>query len=97
MAEAGASPGEDFAAYSSAVMDNSAKMSQSGKLGDLVCSALVLRGGRMLIMHQAEIGSETIYLSILCKRVPAGVQKLIKQIVACVSAALLGDNNGSFG
>jgi len=90
MAEVGESPGDDFAAYSSSVMDNAVKMSETGRIGDLVCSALVLKGGRMLIMHQTMVGDENIYLSILCEKVPAGVQKLIKKITACVSEALLG-------
>jgi len=90
MAEVGESPGDDFAAYSSSVMDNSVKMSETGGLGDLVCSALVLKAGRMLIMHQTVVGGENIYLSILCEKVPVGVQSLIKKIVACVSATLLG-------
>jgi len=90
MAEVGDAPGEDFAPYSATVIETAHKMSLSGDLGDPVCSALVLKHGRMLIMHEANIGGEAIYLSILCRKVPAGVQRLIQRIIDCLSHALLG-------
>jgi len=91
MAEAGESPGEDFAPYSASVIETAHKMSLTGNLGDPICSALVLKHGRMLIMHEATIGDDIIYLSILCRKVPAGVQRLIQRIVDCLSHALLGE------
>jgi len=90
MAEVGDSPGEDFAPYSATVIETAHKMSLTGDLGDPVCSALVLKRGRMLIMHEANVGGESIYLSILCRKVPAGVQRLLQRIIDCVSHALLG-------
>jgi len=92
MAEVGEAPGEDFAPYSSTVIETARKMSQTGDLGDPICSALVLKKGRMLIMAEANIGGDSIYLSILCRKVPAGVQKLIKRIVDCMSETLLGSH-----
>jgi len=91
MGEAGDAPGDDFAPYSSSIMENASKMAAIGQLGEPVCSALVLEHGRMLIMHEARLDGESIYLSILCRRVPAGVQSLIRKIVDCVAKALLGD------
>jgi len=91
MAEVGDSPGEDFAPYSATVIETAHTMSLAGNLGSPVCSALVLKHGRMLIMHEANVGGDRIYLSILCRKVPAGVQSLIKRIVDCLSQALLGD------
>ena len=90
MAEVGESPGEDFASYSSTVIETSHQMSLIGELGSPVCSALVLKRGRMLIMAEANVDGDRIYLSILCRKVPAGVQSLIKRIVDCLSQALLG-------
>ncbi len=92
MAEVGDAPGEDFAPYSATVIETARKMSQTGELGDPVCSALVLKKGRMLIMAEATIGGDSIYLSILCRKVPAGVQNLIKRIVDCMSETLLGSH-----
>ena len=91
MAEAGVCPEEDFSAYSSAMMETARKVAESGELGEQICSALVLKNGRMLIMHEAVIGDQSIYLSILCSRVPAGMQNLIKEIVSCVAKTLLGN------
>ncbi|EAU54107.1 hypothetical protein AL013_00820 [Mariprofundus ferrooxydans] len=90
MAEVGASPGEDFAPYSSSIMENASKMAAIGQMGVPVCSALVLERGRMLIMHETKLDGESVYLSILCRKVPAGVQSLIRKIVDCVARALLG-------
>jgi len=90
MAEVGDTPGEDFAPYSATVIETAHKMSLTGNLGNPICSALVLKHGRMLIMHEANVGGETIYLSILCRKVPAGVQRLIQRIIDCLSHALLG-------
>ena len=92
MAEVGTSPGEDFAAYSSSMMESALKVAESGDLGEQICSALVLKNGRMLIMHEGKINGHSIYLSILCSRVPAGVQSLIKKIVHCVGIALMGND-----
>ncbi|GAV19865.1 hypothetical protein MMIC_P0823 [Mariprofundus micogutta] len=91
MTEVGESPGEDFAPYSTSMMETSLKMSAIADLGNPICNALVLKGGRMLIMHEAKIDGDSIYLSILCSRVPTGVQTLIKKIVACLSRALTGN------
>jgi len=91
MAEVGDSPGEDFAPYSSTVLETSHEMSLSANLGKPICSALVLKGGRMLIMHEAKIGDDQFYVSILCNQVPGGLQNLIKRITNCLSQALLGD------
>lgn len=91
MAESGDCPEEEFAAYSSAMMELAQKVAQSGSLGEQICSALVLKNGRMLIMHEARIDDHSIYLSILCSRVPAGMQNLIKDIVNCVARTLLGN------
>ncbi|TLS67535.1 hypothetical protein FE236_07375 [Mariprofundus erugo] len=91
MAEVGDSPGEDFAPYSSSIMENASKMATIGQLGEPVCSALILERGRMLIMYQTRLDGESIYLSILCRKVPAGVQRLIRRIVECIAKALLGD------
>ncbi len=96
MADAGAAPGEDFASYSSAAMETAQHMVQSGDLKKLICSALVLKGGQMLIMHEANIGGEQIYLTILCNKVPNGVQKLIRACVKCVSNTLLGHNDSRY-
>ncbi len=93
MAEVGDHPEEDFASYSATVIETARKMSHSGNLGDPVCSALVLKRGRMLIMTEAVVGGDAIYLSILCAKVPAGVQALIKRIVDCVSEALIGNTH----
>ncbi|MBL4775654.1 MAG: hypothetical protein JKY87_06325 [Mariprofundus sp.] len=41
-------------------------------------------------MAEANVDGDRIYLSILCRKVPAGVQSLIKRIVDCLSQALLG-------
>jgi len=92
MAEVGEAPGEDFAPYSATVIETARKMSHTGDLGDPICSALVLKRGRMLIMAEANIGGDAIYLSILCRKVPAGVQNLIKRIVDCMSETLLGNH-----
>jgi len=91
MAEAGEAPEEDFAAYSTSLMETSQKMADTAELGNPVCSALVLKGGRMLLMHEASIEGQSVYLSILCGGVPAGVQSLIGKIVVCVSNALTGN------
>ena len=91
MAEVGDCPGEDFAAYSSSLMEAAQNVTESGALGEQVCSAVVLKSGRMLIMHEARVDDHPVYLSILCSRVPAGVQKLIKSIVTCIARALLGN------
>jgi len=91
MAEAGRAPGEEFAAYSTSLMETSQTMADIADLGNPVCSALVLNKGRMLLMHEATIDGQAIYLSILCGGVPAGVQSLIGKIVACVSKALTGN------
>jgi len=93
MVEAGSAPDDDFAAYSCSAMETAQRMALSGNLGSLICSALVLNGGRMLIMHEANIGGQRIYLSILCHKVPSSVQKMIMKIVQCVSAVLLGSGN----
>ncbi|MFQ5518485.1 MAG: hypothetical protein ACE5E3_00645 [Mariprofundus sp.] len=93
MAEVGESPGEDFAPYSASIMETADKMTLTGNLGNLICSALVLQGGRMLIMHEANVGGQYIYLSILCSKVPNGVQSLIRSIVTCVSQSLLGNSD----
>ncbi|PJA34773.1 MAG: hypothetical protein CO187_00220 [Zetaproteobacteria bacterium CG_4_9_14_3_um_filter_53_7] len=90
MTEVGESPGDDFAPYSTSVMESSQKMSEIAGFGDPICSALVLKGGRMLIMHEARIDGQSVYLSILCSRVPAGVQALIKKIVECLTRAMTG-------
>jgi len=92
MSEVGTAPGEDFAAYSSSMMDTAIRVAESGDLGKQICSALVLKNGRMLIMHEGKINDQSIYLSILCSRVPAGVQNLIRKIVNCVAKALLGND-----
>ena len=92
MAETGACPEEDFSAYSSSMMETARKVAESGDLGEQVCSALVLKNGRMLIMHEAAVGDQFIYLSILCSRVPSGMQNLIKEIVSCVARTLLGNS-----
>lgn len=88
LTETGESPGEDFAPYSTSVMDTSQKMTEIAGFGDPICSALVLKGGRMLIMHEATIDGQSVYLSILCSRVPTGVQGLINRIVTCLTKAL---------
>jgi len=93
MVEAGQAPDDDFAAYSCSAMDTAQHMALSGNLGELICSALVLKGGRMLIMHEADIDGQCIYLSILCSKVPNGVQKLIVKIVKCLSTTLLGNGD----
>jgi len=93
MAEVGDAPNEDFAPYSTSVMETAQQMAHCGDLGELICSALVLKGGRMLIMHEARVGGEQIYLTILCNKVPNGVQKLIRNCVKCVSNALLGHSD----
>jgi len=93
MVEAGAAPDEDFAPYSSSAMDTAQQMVRCGALGQLICSALVLKGGRMLILHEAWIDDQHIYLSILCDKVPNGIQNLIRKIVACISKALLGNSD----
>lgn len=90
MAEAGKAPGEEFAVHSTSLMESSRKMADTAEFGTPVCSALVLKGGRMLLMHEANIEGQSIYLSILCGGVPAGVQSLIGKIVVCVSNALTG-------
>jgi predicted regulator of Ras-like GTPase activity (Roadblock/LC7/MglB family) len=90
MAEVGDSPGEDFAPYSTEMMEMANRMSQVGNFGAPICSALVLQGGRMLIMHEAKVGEHTIYLSILCDKVPPSVRRLTGKITACVSRSLLG-------
>lgn len=92
MAEVGDSPGEDFAPHSSHAIEALQKLSDSGDLGKPICGALILNGGRMLITHEAKIDGESIYLSILCSRVPAGVQTLIKKIVTCIAKTLMGNN-----
>jgi predicted regulator of Ras-like GTPase activity (Roadblock/LC7/MglB family) len=91
MAEVGDSPGEDFAPYSTEMMEMANRMSQAGDFGVPLCNALVLRGGRMLIMHEARVGEHNIYLSILCDSVPPSVHRLTRKIVACVSRSLLGN------
>jgi len=96
MADAGEAPDDDFASYSSSVMETSQQMVRSGELGKLICSALVLEGGKMLIMHVANVGKEQIYLTILCNNVPNGVQRLIRKIVKCVSHALLGNRDSRY-
>jgi len=96
MADAGEAPGDDFASYSSSVMETAQQMVHSGDLEKLICSALVLKGGQMLIMHEANVGGERIYLSILCNKVPNGVQRLIRNCVKCVSNALLGSNDSRY-
>ncbi len=90
MAEAGQAPGDDFAADSCAVMETALRMAVSGKLGAIICNALVLKGGRMLIIHETKVGGQPIYLSVLCRKVPGSVQKMIMKIVQCISATLLG-------
>lgn len=92
MTEVGEAPSEDFAPYSSSMMELANDVASSGELGEQVCSALVLKNGRMLIMHEAKIGDQSIYLSILCSRVPPGVQNLIRKITGCVAKALLGND-----
>jgi len=93
MAEAGTAPDDDFACYSCSAMETAQQMVHSGDLGQLICSALVLKGGRMLIMHEARIEGQHIYLSILCDKVPNGIQRLIRKIVRCISKALLGNSD----
>jgi len=88
MAEAGDAPDEDFAPYSPAVMEKAMEMARHGNFGTPICNALVLSGGRMLIMHEAEIGRQMIYLALLCRKVPMGIQKLLQRIVDCVSRAM---------
>jgi len=96
MADAGNAPDEDFAAYASSTMDTAQQMAHSGQLNQLICSALVMEGGQMMIMHKTNIGGQHIYLSILCRRVPNGVQNLIRKIATCVSNALLGNNDSRY-
>jgi len=96
MVEAGQAPNDDFASYSSAAMETAQQMTSSGELGTLICSALVLKGGRMLIMHEANIDGQPIYLSVLCRKVPVSVQKMIMRIVQCVSTTLLGNSNPEY-
>lgn len=93
MAETSEAPEEEFCTYASSAMEMAQQMVHSGDLKDLICSALVLQGGGMLIMHQAEIEGQNIYLSILCNRVPSGVQRLIREIVKSISKALVGNEN----
>jgi len=96
MAEAGSAPDEDFASDSCSAMETAQRMTLSGNLGKLICSALVLKGGRMLILHEANVGGQRIYLSILCRKVPGSVHKMIRKIVQCVSTALLGSDNAEY-
>jgi len=93
MAEAGQAPDEAFASDSCSIMETAQRMTLSGELGKLICNALVLKGGRMLIIHEANVGGQRIYLSILCCKVPGSVQKMIMKIVQCISATLLGTDN----
>ena len=91
MAETGKAPEEEeFCSYASTAMEMAQQMVRSGDLKHLICTALVLEGGQMLIMHQAEIEGQSIYLSILSNKVPSGVQRLIREIVKCISIALVG-------
>ncbi|RLL50725.1 hypothetical protein D8Y20_11095 [Mariprofundus sp. EBB-1] len=92
MADVGEAPGEDFAPFSSTLIETARQMSQAGELGDPVCNAIVLKKGRMLIMAEASIGGESIYISILCRKIPSGVQNLIKRIVDFMSETLLGNH-----
>ncbi len=93
MAETGKAPEEEFCTYASTAMEMAQQMVRSGDLKHLICSALVLEGGQMLIMHEADIEGQSIYLSILSNRVPSGVQRLIREIVKCISIALVGKEN----
>ncbi len=96
MADAGAAPDEDFASYVSSAMETARHMVACGDLKKMICNALVLKGGQMLIMHEANIGGEPIYLAILCNKVPNGVQKLIRACVKCVSNTLLGHHDSRY-
>jgi len=96
MAEAGRAPDETFASDSCSIMETAQRMALSGELGTLICNALVLKGGHMLIIHEANVGGQRIYLSVLCRKVPGSVQKMIMKIVQCVSATLLGTNTTEY-
>ncbi len=92
MVDAGMAPDDDFASHASTAMETAQQMVRSGKLNELICNALILKGGQMLIMHEANVGGEQIYLTTLCNKVPNGVQRMLRKIVACVSHALLGSD-----
>lgn len=90
MAEVGSIPNDDFAAYTLNVLDASHEITDTSALGESVCSAIVLQGGRMLIMNKADIAGQAVYVSIMCSRVPTGMQALIKRIVDTITHAMNG-------
>jgi len=93
MAEAGLLPEEEFAVYSLSMMECAKNVAVSARLGQPVCSALLMERGRILIMHEASLDGEAIYLSILCNKLPGGIQGLINIIIDRLGKSLLGDGH----
>lgn len=90
MAEAGELPTEGFAPYTPMAMETMRVMAQSGELGPPLCNATILSGGRMLVLYQTEVISRTVYLCLMCNKVPRGLKNLLEQVAEEVGRALGG-------
>ena len=88
MAEAGETPTDSFAAYTPMAVETSRIMAKNGDFGDPICNALILSGGRILIMYQTFVAGRIIYLSLLCQKVPVGLKGVLENIAAVISKAL---------
>jgi len=88
MADAGDVPADGFAPYAPMAIETARRMALNGELDEPVCSALILQGGRMLIMYQSEIANRVVYLALVCRKVPAGLKKLLDNIASEVGKAL---------